>query len=292
MVCTSCPRQCNVERTENTPSKGFCHMPYNAVLARAALHIWEEPPISFQKGSGAIFFSGCALRCIFCQNAAISHRDFGKPVSKAQFIEIMQQLEADGAENINLVNPSHFLPFLRDCLSEYKPKIPVVYNSGGYDSVESLRSLEGLIDIYLPDFKYWDKEKARMYAKAANYPETARAAILEMRRQVDDRFREDGKMLSGLLLRHLILPKNTADSIHILQWVQENLGTDTFISLMRQYTPYDTYPYKELNRRLCTAEYQKVLDAFFDLGFHNGFMQEKSSADCTFTPAFDLTGIQ
>lgn len=292
MICRSCPRNCGAERLENEFSNGFCHMPYNAVLARAALHLWEEPPISGKKGSGAIFFSGCSLRCIFCQNEEISHKDFGKTVSKERFIEIMQDLEAQGAQNINLVNPSHFVPFIKDCLESYQPSVPVVYNSGGYDSIESLRSLEGLIQIYLPDFKYWDSEKAKQYAKAADYPEKAKLAILEMRRQVQDRFDEQGRMQSGLLIRHLVLPKNTKDSIEILKWVKEALGTDTYLSLMSQYTPYrNDYPFKELNRRLCTAEYDKVVNAFFDLGFHNGFMQEKSSAECTFTPAFDLTGI-
>lgn len=292
MICFGCPRHCGALRTENTPSLGFCKMPYNAVLARAALHQWEEPPISGKNGSGAIFFSGCSLRCVFCQNEEISHGGVGKPVSRERFIEIMQELESQGAHNINLVNPTHFTAFLVDVLSTYKPSVPVVYNTGGYDSVESLKALEGLIDIYLPDFKYASPAAAKKYAAAPDYPERAKAAILEMRRQTKDRFSDDGLMLEGLIIRHLVLPKNTAESIEILRWISENLSKDTYISLMSQYTPCGrTYAYKELNRRLTSAEYDKVLNAFFDLGLHNGFMQERTAADACFIPAFDLSGV-
>ena len=209
MRCYACPRQCGAERTENEPSAGFCKMPYNAVLARAALHFWEEPPLSAHGGAGAIFFSGCTLRCIYCQNFEISHKNFGKPVCVERFIEILQELEEAGAQNIDLVNPTHFTPFLREALTKYKPRVPVVYNSGGYDSVESLQSLAGLIDIYLPDFKYMSEETARLYSAAPDYPARAKAAILEMRRQTEDRFAPDGRMLSGLLVRHDISVQST-----------------------------------------------------------------------------------
>lgn len=292
MICTACPRRCGAQRTENTASAGFCKMPYNPVLARAELHFWEEPPISGKNGSGAIFFSGCSLRCVFCQNFEISRGEIGKSVSQARFIEIMQELEAKGAHNINLVNPTHFTPFLAEALRVYKPKIPVVYNSGGYDSVESLRRLRGLIDIYLPDFKYFDAELAKSCSAAADYPEAARAALLEMRAQVEDVFDANGMMQSGLLVRHLVLPKHTEDSKAVLRWVRENLGEDTYISLMSQYTPCGrTYPQKELNRRLTTAEYQKVVDEFWHLGFRNGFMQERTAADTCYIPKFDLSGV-
>lgn len=292
IICTACPRQCGVERMENKPSKGVCKMPYNAMLARAGLHFWEEPVISGQNGSGAIFFSGCSLRCIFCQNFEISHGGFGKAVSTVRFIEIMQDLEAQGAHNINLVNPTHFVPFIADALRQYKPKIPVVYNSGGYDSVESLKSLEGLVDVYLPDFKYFDNDIAQKYSAAADYPELAKAAILEMRRQTGTDEVHNGLMQRGLLIRHLILPRNTGQSIKILRWIRENLPADTYVSLMSQYTPCGrTYPYKELNRRLMTAEYQKVLDTFFDLGLSNGFMQEREAADIAYIPDFNLFGV-
>lgn len=292
MICTACPRRCGVQRIENEPSAGFCQMPYNAVLARAGLHFWEEPVISGKNGSGAIFFSGCSLRCKFCQNMEISHGNFGKPVSLERFIEIMQSLEAQGAENINLVNPTHFVPFLADALRRYKPHIPVVYNSGGYDCVESLRTLEGLVDVYLPDFKYFDSETARKYSAAADYPEVAKAAILEMRRQTETDEIRDGKMRRGLLIRHLVLPKNTRQTVFVLRWIRENLPKETYVSLMSQYTPCGrTYPYKELNRRLTTAEYRRTVDAFFDLGLTNGFMQERTAADTAFIPEFDLFGV-
>lgn len=292
MICTACPRRCGIERTENIASTGVCKMPYNPVLARAELHFWEEPPISGKNGSGTIFFSGCSLRCVFCQNLEISRGNVGKSVSKARFIEIMQELEAKGAHNINLVNPTHFTPFLAEVLCEYKPKIPVVYNSGGYDSVESLRRLRGLVDIYLPDFKYFDAKLAKDYSAAADYPEAVCAALLEMRAQVSDVFDENGMMQSGILVRHLVLPKQTADSKNILHWIREYLGEDTYISLMSQYTPCGrTYPQKELNRRLTTAEYQKVVDEFWRLGFRNGFMQERTAADAGYIPNFDLSGV-
>lgn len=292
MVCAACPRGCKVERVENAPSKGFCKMPYNAVVARAALHMWEEPPISGTNGSGAIFFSGCSLRCVFCQNRDISRDNFGKPVSKVHLIEMMQSLERQGAHNINLVNPTHFVPFLAEALREYKPHIPVVYNSGGYDSVESLRQLEGLVDVYLPDFKYIRPQTAKQFSAAENYPEIAKKAVLEMRRQVKDRFDENGIMQSGLLIRHLVLPGHSKESVEILQWLSEALPHDTYLSIMSQYTPCSrTYPFKELNRRLTTAEYERVVDAFWDCGFQNGFMQEKTAANEGFIPLFDLTGV-
>ena len=186
MRCYACPRQCGAERTENTPSAGFCKMPYNAVLARAALHLWEEPPLSAHGGAGAVFFSGCSLRCVFCQNHAISHENFGKPVTVERFIEILKTLEAAGAQNIDLVNPTHFAPFLQEALTRYKPRVPVVYNTGGYDTVETLKSLSGLVDIYLPDFKYMSASLARAYSAAPDYPDRAKAALLEMRRQTRD----------------------------------------------------------------------------------------------------------
>lgn len=292
MICTACPRRCKVERTENAPSKGFCKMPYNAVVARAALHLWEEPPISGKNGSGAIFFSGCSLRCVFCQNREISRDNFGKPVSKARLIEMMQSLEQQGAHNINLVNPTHFVPFLAEVLRAYKPKIPVVYNSGGYDSVESLQMLDGLVDIYLPDFKYIDPATAKRFSAAENYPEIAKQAIVEMRRQTKDRFDENGLMQSGLIVRHLVLPGHAKESVEILKWLSQHLPHDTYISLMSQYTPCGrTYPFHELNRRLTSAEYGKAVDAFWDFGFQNGFMQEKSAATVDFIPQFDLTGV-
>lgn len=290
-ICNACPRKCNVERNIGEFSRGFCKMPYNAVLARASLHLWEEPVISGERGSGAIFFSGCNLRCVFCQNFEISHENFGKQVSKSEFIDIVKRLENQGAHTINLVNPTHFVPFIKEVLSEYKPSVPVVYNTGGYDDVESIRSLDGLIDVYLPDLKYFDSDVSKKYSNAENYFEKASKAVVEMQKQVGKSVIKDGIMQKGLIIRHLVLPKNTDQSIKILRWIKDNLPIDTYISLMSQYVPYVKTEYKELNRRIVTAEYQKVIDEFERLGFENGFMQERSSAQTDFIPKFDLSGV-
>lgn len=290
-ICNACPRKCNVERNIGEFSRGFCKMPYNAVLARASLHLWEEPVISGERGSGAIFFSGCNLRCVFCQNFEISHKNFGKQVSKSEFIDIVKRLEKQGAHTINLVNPTHFVPFIKEVFSEYKPSVPVVYNTGGYDDVESIRSLDGLIDVYLPDLKYFDSDVSKKYSNAENYFEKASKAVVEMQRQVGKSVIKDGIMQKGLIIRHLVLPKNTDQSIKILRWIKDNLPIDTYISLMSQYVPYVKTEYKELNRRIVTAEYQKVIDEFERLGFENGFMQERSSAQTDFIPKFDLSGV-
>lgn len=290
-ICNACPRKCNVERNIGEFSRGFCKMPYNAVLARASLHLWEEPVISGKRGSGAIFFSGCNLRCAFCQNYEISHENFGKQVSKSEFIDIVKNLENQGAHTINLVNPTHFVPFIKEVFSEYKPSVPVVYNTGGYDDVESIRSMQGLIDVYLPDLKYFDSDVSKKYSNAENYFEKASKAVLEMQRQVGKSVIKDGIMQKGMIIRHLVLPKNTDQSIKILRWIKDNLPIDTYISLMSQYVPYVKTEYKELNRRIVTAEYQKVIDEFERLGFENGFMQERSSAQTDFIPKFDLSGI-
>lgn len=290
-ICNACPRKCNVERNIGEFSRGFCKMPYNAVLARASLHLWEEPVISGEGGSGAIFFSGCNLRCVFCQNFEISHENFGKQVSKSEFIDIVKRLENQGAHTINLVNPTHFVPFIKEVLSEYKPSVPVVYNTGGYDDVESIRSLQGFIDVYLPDLKYFDSDVSKKYSNSENYFEKASKAVLEMQRQVGKSAIKDGIMQKGMIIRHLVLPKNTDQSIKILRWIKDNLPIDTYISLMSQYVPYVKTEYKELNRRIVTAEYQKVIDEFERLGFENGFMQERSSAQTDFIPKFDLSGV-
>lgn len=290
-ICNACPRKCNVERNIGEFSRGFCKMPYNAVLARASLHLWEEPVISGERGSGAIFFSGCNLRCVFCQNYEISHENFGKQVSKSELIGIVKNLENQGAHTINLVNPTHFVPFIKEVFSEYKPSVPVVYNTGGYDDVESIRSLQGLIDVYLPDLKYFDSDVSKKYSNAENYFEKASKAVLEMQRQVGKSVIKDGIMQKGMIIRHLVLPKNTDQSIKILRWIKDNLPIDTYISLMSQYVPYVKTEYKELNRRIVTAEYQKVIAEFERLGFENGFMQERSSAQTDFIPKFDLSGI-
>ena len=291
-ICKSCPRACSVKRLENEASNGFCKMPYNAVLARADLHFYEEPVISGRNGSGVVFFSGCTMRCVFCQNYEISHNGFGKAISKERFIDILKELEDKGAENINLVNPTHFVPFICDCFEKYKPSVPIVYNSGGYDSVESLIKLKGIVDVYLPDLKYADDELSKKYSGCSDYFENASKAILEMHRQVPDYVFSDGLIKKGLIIRHLVLPANVGNSKAVLRWIANNLPKDTYVSLMSQYTPGGReYKHSELNRRIVTAEYQKVIDEFYSLGLMNGFIQQRDSADSKYTPDFDLTGV-
>ncbi len=268
-------------------------MPQNPALARADIHNWEEPCISGKKGTGAIFFSGCSLKCCFCQNYPISHENKGKAITTTRLIEIIKELENKGVHTIDFVNPTHFSHIVVDALSEYKPKVPVVYNSSGYDSVETLKKLEGLVDVYLPDLKYFSSEKSTQYAKCPDYFEKASKSILEMYRQQPKTQFKDGIIQKGLIIRHLVLPKNVDESKNILLWIKNNLPSDTYISIMSQYTPYGNISeFKELNRRLTTAEYNKVVDFFVDLGFTNGFMQEKTSAKTDFIPDFDMTGVK
>ena len=288
--CRICPRMCNTERIFK---KGFCSMPLEPVLARCSLHYWEEPCISGAKGSGTVFFSGCSLKCVFCQNYKLSHNNYGETVTKERLGEIFLELEEQGAENINLVNPTHFIPVIAQTLRDYSVKIPVVYNSSGYERVESLRCLEGLIDIYLPDLKYYDSEVSAKYAAAPDYFEYASSAVLEMARQVGAPvFDEQGRMTRGLMVRHLILPANTNQSIKILQWVKENLPERVYVSLMCQYTPYGNLEaYPELNRRITKREYEKVVRYMEQLGLLDGYVQERSSANQEYIPDFSLQGV-
>lgn len=268
-------------------------MPEDFMLARAGLHFWEEPPISGKNGSGTVFFSGCNLGCVYCQNYEISHEKVGRIISDERLKEIFDELISKGANNINLVNPTHYAMRLKNILAEYKSKVPVVYNSSGYECVETLKNLEGLVDIYLPDLKYISSDKSYGYSAASDYFDFASKALIEMKRQCPENiYSNDGIMQKGLIVRHLILPKNTNQSIEILKWIAENLGTDTAISLMAQYTPYgkiEAYP--ELQRRITQREYDKVLTAALDLGFANIFTQEPASATTDFIPDFDLTGV-
>lgn len=272
---------------------GFCKMPQNPVLARADIHKWEEPCISGEKGTGAIFFSGCSLKCCFCQNYPISHENKGEVITTARLVEIIKELENRGVHTIDFVNPTHFSHVIIDALTEYKPQVPLVYNSSGYDSIETLKKLEGLVDVYLPDLKYFSSEKSTAYAKCPDYFEKASRAILEMHRQQPKAEFKDGIIQKGLIIRHLVLPKNVEESKNILLWIKNNLPNDTIISIMSQYTPYGNIDeFKELNRKLTTAEYNKVVDYFIDLGLTNGFMQEKTSAKTDFIPSFDGTGVK
>ena len=287
MICSICPRHCNVDRSVNL---GFCQSPDNFRVARAALHFWEEPCISGKEGSGTVFFSGCNLKCVFCQNNEISAENKGVEISDDKLISIFENLISQGANNINLVNPTHYAKRLAKVLSRWKSPVPIVYNSSGYEEVETLKALDGLIDIYLPDLKYIRAEKAMRYSKAADYFEKASAALLEMRRQVEDKF--DGDIMkSGMIIRHLILPQYTNSSIAVLDFIKSNFP-NTFVSLMAQYTPCgDLSEFPEINRKITKREYEKVVNYAFDNSFDKLFIQELSSADKSFIPKFDFTGV-
>jgi len=290
MRCNLCPRNCSALRTESTGS-GYCRMPESPVLARAALHHWEEPPISGDRGSGTIFFSGCSLGCVFCQNEKISHQDFGKAVTIDRLREICAQLMAQGAHNINFVNPTHYAHVIAKLLE--KPlSVPVVYNSGGYERVETLRALEGKIDIYLPDLKYLDKNTAKRYSMAEDYPEVAAAAIREMVRQTGPVVLENGLLKKGVIIRHLILPGQVNGAKAVMDWVQENFERgEVLFSLMSQYTPWgDLTNYPEINRRLRMGEMRTAIEYMQNLDLP-GFCQERTSAKEEYTPPFDLTGV-
>lgn len=288
--CHLCPRHCAVQRTADAGS-GVCKMGSAAVVARAALHFWEEPCISGERGSGAIFFSGCNLHCVFCQNDSISRQNFGRRISSFELSDIFRSLVEQGAENINLVTATHFIPAVLEALKQYRPPVPIVYNCGGYESTETLRSLEGFVDIYLPDFKYALTEPAKRYSAAPDYPETAKAALLEMHRQQPACFYDERGMLQkGMIVRHLILPGNTRNSIAALEWLAKALP-GVPVSLMAQYLPCGSAAeFPEINRRITRREYEKVLDRLFTLGL-DGFVQERSSAKKNYIPSFGLEGV-
>lgn len=291
-ICTLCPRRCFAVRTE-TSGTGVCGMGLRPVVAKAMLHMWEEPCISGTNGSGAVFFSGCALNCVYCQNHTISLSRHGKPITPGRLREIYLELISAGAHNINLVNPTHFAECILDSLGDGLP-VPIVYNSGGYESTAALNRFEGKIQIYLPDFKYALSEPAIRYSRAADYPETAKRALLEMYRQtgpyVTD---EDGLLKSGVVIRHLVLPGALENTFRVIDWVAETFSPgDVLFSLMSQYTPYgDTQKFPELQRRLTQEEYDAAIDYLGSSAIGDGFYQELSSAREEYIPDFDLTGV-
>lgn len=288
--CTLCPRRCGVDRTWG--QLGFCKMPGQIHAARAGVHYWEEPVISGSFGSGAVFFSGCTLKCAFCQNYDISQENFGKPLTSAELRAAFERLIDEGVQNINLVTPTHFLP---DILPALEPKlpVPVVYNCGGYESVETLRQLEGKIDVYLPDFKYSDNALAKKLSSAPDYFETASAAILEMYRQVGKPVIEGDEMKRGVLVRHLVLPGCVDNSLGVLDWVAEHFRSgDILFSLMSQYVPMGrAAEMPPFDRRITELEYDSVLSYMMLLGIEDGYTQDFSSAERGYTPSFDLTGL-
>ena len=291
MICHLCPRNCGAERTQ-TVGKGVCGVPAVPVLARAALHQWEEPPISGICGSGTIFFSGCSLKCAFCQNEIISRDCYGKPVAMERLRAICGELIEQGAHNINFVNPTHYAHVLEELL-EQSPGVPVVYNTGGYDKVETLKRLEGKVDIYLPDLKYVDAAPAARYSKAPDYPEVAKAAIREMVRQTGPyQMDEKGLMKRGVIIRHLVLPGQLEGAKQVMDWVKETFAPgEVLFSLMSQYTPYGhAADFAEINRPLRRGEARKAAE-YMDLLGLEGFTQEQTSASEQYIPPFDLTGI-
>ena len=294
MLCNECPRRCNIDRSI---TKGFCGMSDKVSVARAALHMWEDPCISGENGSGAVFFSGCNLRCVFCQNACIARGMSGVEISVDRLSEIFLELQEKGAVNINLVTPSHYVKEIVKALTMAKDNgltIPVVYNTSSYELVDTLKSLEGLVDIYLPDFKYVDSSLAMRYSHAKDYYEVACAALAEMHRQISAcSFDEHGIMTGGIIVRHLILPGHTADSKRVIKYIKDTYGDDVFISIMNQYTPLPhVSEYPEINRKVTKREYDNVVDYAIDIGVTNGFIQEGSAAEESFIPEFNGEGVK
>lgn len=286
-VCNACPRKCGAIRPN-----GFCRAPEGFLVARAALHMYEEPPISGSRGSGTIFFGGCNLGCVYCQNKAISRGGSGRLLSAHELERTIFDLEAQGAHNINLVTPSHYFLALAPLLEKIKPRltIPIVCNCGGYDDVSTLRMLDGLVDIYLPDFKYYSHELSARYSHAPDYFEVASAAISEMHRQQPTLvYNDDGTLKKGLVVRHLVLPKCRKDSLKLIENLSCIVPTDSMLlSLMSQYTPEfcDAVKYPELARKITSFEYDSVTKRAIELGF-DGFFQARSAASPIYTPDFN-----
>ncbi|WP_143321320.1 radical SAM protein [Clostridium sp. HBUAS56010] len=292
--CTLCPRKCRVNRHT---IKGLCGCTDTIKAARAALHHWEEPCISGSRGSGTIFFSGCTLRCCFCQNHTISQEGAGEELTEEELADIFLDLQDQGAHNLNLVTATQYLPSILEALDLVKDKltIPVVYNCGGYESASIIKALKDYVDIWLPDLKYQSPELSFRYSKASDYFESAAEAILQMIDQTGaPRFDCKGIITKGVIIRHMILPGGRKDSINLLHWMKNNLPDGMYyISLLSQYTPFfHSKDYPEINRRITTYEYNTVLKEAINLGLDQGFMQEKSSAKEEYTPDFDLEGIK
>ena len=291
MKCNLCPRKCNAERTEHNNLSGYCKMPMLPCVAKACLHFWEEPIISGKNGSGTVFFSGCSLNCVYCQNYVLSHEGFGKEITVEHLAEIFKTLEEKGAHNINLVSPTHYIYAIKESLEIYKPSIPIVYNSSGYDLVEALKELEGYIDIFLLDLKYLSPTRAKLYSNAENYPEIAKKAITEALRQQPNVEIRNGIMQKGVIIRHLILPQGTNEAIAVFDWVKAN-AKGAFFSVMSQYVTYGkAIDMPIINRKITKREYEKVINHILDSGFSNVFIQEMDSADTKFIPDFNLEGL-
>ncbi len=320
MECKLCPRFCPVDR--GAGQRGFCGMTEEVFVARVAPHFWEEPCISGQNGSGTVFFSGCNLRCVYCQNHKIAAGKAGKPMSVRELSEAFLSLQEQGCHNINLVTPSHYVPQIAEALRLAKPKVPVVYNTSSYECVETLKLLEGLVDIYLADLKYLDAGLAKRYSHAADYPPTAKAALREMVRQTGDaeyavnikkaddttgpapedktggrqgefivknatEYPDGALMKRGVIVRHLLLPGQTEEAKRVLRYLYETYGDRIAVSILNQYTPLPhVFAYPELNRRVTDAEYEEVVNFAVELGIGHGFLQEGEAASESFIPEF------
>lgn len=292
MNCMLCGHRCGADRAEN--ETGFCSMGETAVLSKVMLHKWEEPCISGTNGSGAIFFAGCSLRCAFCQNWEISHMRKGLPVDIDRLRDIFDELADQGAHNINLVNPTHFVPFIQKAFKRYQKRIPVVYNTHGYDSLDALHRMDGIVDVYLPDLKYTYSLPARRYSSAPNYFEVAKVAIDEMFRQVGPvQYDENGLLKKGVIIRHLVLPGQIDSAKDVIDYVADHFEKGSVLfSLMSQYIPCgEATRYPEINRRLTQEEYDEVSQYLMYSPIDNGFMQELDSADEQYVPDFDLSGV-
>lgn len=294
MVCNDCPRQCNIDRSIKS---GYCNVTDSIKVARAALHYWEEPCISGTEGSGAVFFSGCNMHCVFCQNSRISDGKTGEEITTERLAEIFIELQAQRANNINLVTPSHYVNQIIDAVNVSRAKglsIPIVYNSSSYEKKETLRRLKGYVDVYLPDCKYYDDELATAFSHAPNYHSISLEAIAEMLDQVGEPVFDNRQMIvRGVIVRVLVLPGHTKDAQHVLASLYDRFGNRILYSVMNQYTPLvHVEDYPELNRKLTKREYKKVIDYALGLGIENGFMQEGDVAKESFIPNFDLTGVK
>ena len=293
--CRICPRQCGVDRTGT--QRGKCRVGDAPILARAALHAWEEPCLSGTRGSGTVFFSGCSLGCAFCQNREIAGGESGIAVSAERLVEILCELQAAGAHNINFVTPTHYAPILRDVIPDARRAgltLPIVYNCGGYESVETLRSLRGLIDIYLPDFKYADPNLAARYSTAPDYPEVARAALEEMVAQCGEPMLDgEGIMHRGVIVRHLMLPHAYRNSHDVLKYLATTYGERIYISLMNQYTPMSGIAarFPELGDTVPAKDYRRLVAYAIRLGVTQAFVQEEGTVSESFIPPFDLSGV-
>ena len=291
--CNLCARHCNIDRS--TDKTGFCKMTEEIRVARAALHMWEEPCISGEEGSGTVFFSGCSLRCVFCQNNTIANGDTGKSITIERLSEIFLELQEKGANNINLVTPTHYVPQIIKALDLARSNglhLPIIYNTGSYDTVDTIRLLDGYVDVYLPDLKYVSNELSARYSHAKDYFTIASAAIAEMYRQVGPPQFENDMIKKGMIVRHLVLPTHTKDSKAVIRYLYETYGDNIFISIMNQYTPLPPVSaYPELTRTVTASEYDSVVDYAIDLGVENGFIQEGETSKESFIPPFDLEGV-